>query len=312
MPFNKQVENVHILSPGNRELTALMKENRATASYEIPLEILDQISDEPQVLSLPHWHELVEIIYIEEGELLLQLGEKNLLLSSGQVCIINQYGVHSTRAEKRVRGFVIFFLPSLLLNNDKGSADERNLSNLICGAQSLIITQGVAEEYIAAIKNLEAIYENYTKKGNGHTLFARSNLYNFFGLLLANPSLYYEVPNHNYRLQRERMDKISKIIEDRGTETITLADIAKELNISTFRFCHIFKELTGYTFSQYLMRYRLLKAEELLAAGDQPIIEVAMACGFNSVNYFNRVFKEVIGSTPRAYRNKYRMGLKKE
>lgn len=289
----------------------MLKENRATASYEIPLEILDQVSDEPQVLSLPHWHELVEIIYIEEGELLLQLGEKNLLLSSGQVCIINQYGVHSTKAEKRVRGFVIFFLPSLLLNN-KGSAEERSLSALICGTQSLIMPQATAVEYRIALKNLKAIYENYTKKGNGHTLFVRSNLYNFFGLLLANPFLYYEVPNHNYRRQRERLDKISKIIEDRGTETITLAYIAKELNISTFRFCHIFKELTGYTFSQYLIRYRLIKAEEMLVSGDQPITEVAMACGFNSVNYFNRVFKEVIGLTPRAYRNKYRPGFKKK
>lgn len=289
-----------------------MKENRATASYEIPLEVLDQVSDEPQVLSLPHWHELVEIIYIEEGELLLQLGEEHLLLSSGQVCIINQYGVHSTTAEKRVRGFVIFFLPSLLLNNDKGSADERSLTNLICGASSIIINPGTTEEYNCAIKNLQEIYRYCVKKGNGHTLFARGNLYNFFGLLLANPSLFYEIPNHNYRLQRARLDKISKVIEERGTEAITLADIAKELNISIFHFCHIFKELTGYTFSQYLIRYRLLKAQELLVAGDQPIIEVAMACGFNSVNYFNRVFKEVIGSTPRAYRNKYRTGLTKQ
>lgn len=286
-----------------------MKENRATASYEIPLEVLDQFSDEPQVLSLPHWHELVEIIYIEEGELLLQLGEEHLLLSSGQVCIINQYGVHSTTTEKRVRGFVIFFLPSLLLNNDKGSADERSLTNLICGARSIVINPGAIKEYNCAIQNLQEIYRNCVKKGSGHTLFARGNLYNFFGLLLANPSLFYEVPNHNYRLHRARLDKISRVIEERGTEAITLTDIAKELNISVFHFCHIFKELTGYTFSQYLIRYRLLKAQELLVAGDQPIIEVAMACGFNSVNYFNRVFKEVIGSTPRAYRNKYRTGL---
>ena len=50
----------------------------------------------------------------------------------------------------------------------------------------------------------------------------------------------------------------------------------------------------------------------MLVSGDQPITEVAMACGFNSVNYFNRVFKEVIGLTPRAYRNKYRPGFKKK
>jgi|GEM_PF-5449662 len=288
----------------------MKKENRSTAQYEIPLEILDQIADEPEVLSLPHWHELVEIICIEEGELLLQLGEKKLTLTSGQIVMINQYGIHSTSAEKRVRGFVIFFLPSLLLNSNKRSEDERLLLDLLCGAHSLLISkQEECADYLQAVDNLRQIYRHYFSNEKGHTLFTRSNLHNFFGLLLSRPSLGIEIPNQNHRRQRERLDKISEILERRGTEAISLADIARELNLSTFRFCHIFKELTGYTFSQYLIRYRLLRAQEMLVESDIPVIEVAMVCGFNSVNYFNRVFKKITGYTPRAYRKKYRLNI---
>lgn len=288
----------------------MKKENRSTAQYEIPLEILDQISDQPEVLSLPHWHELVEIIYIEEGELLLQLGEKNIILTSGQMAMINQYGIHSTSAENRVRGFVIFFLPSLLLNNNKRSEDERLLTDLLCGEHSLLIfKKEKCAEYHQAVDNVRQIYRRYFSKEKGHTLFIRSNLHNFFGLLLSHPSLGKEIPNLNHRRQRERLDKISEILERRGTESISLADIARELNLSTFRFCHIFKELTGYTFSQYLIRHRLLKAQETLVESDIPIIEIAMVCGFNSVSYFNRVFKRITGYTPRAYRKKYRLKI---
>lgn len=284
----------------------MKKENRLTATYEFPLEIIEQNSEQARILSLPHWHELVEIIYNQEGELHIQLGEANLLLYPGDICLINQYGIHSTRSEGRIRGAVFFFDPSLVLGNIPGRGEDRDLQEIITGNKSIIIPADNTEYFKETVSALLEAKRFFFTEKKGHLIFSKASLLRFFGCLIAYPLLVREVPNPNHRTERDRLDKIMTIINLQGTGDISLTEIAGKLNLSTYRFCHVFRELTGYTFSQYLLRFRLIKAQELLIGNDSPITEVALACGFNNVNYFNRAFKKLTGYTPRSYRTKFR------
>lgn len=63
-----------------------------------------------------------------------------------------------------------------------------------------------------------------------------------------------------------------------------------------------FASEVGVSFHRYCNELRLQKAEQLLRCGDDKIIDIAFSCGFNSVSYFNRLFWQKHGMSPRAYR----------
>ena len=65
--------------------------------------------------------------------------------------------------------------------------------------------------------------------------------------------------------------------------------------------CKTFKKATGQTLVDYINFVRLQKARALLTAGDSNIAQVAFSCGFSSVQYFNRVFKNYYACTPSVY-----------
>ena len=67
-------------------------------------------------------------------------------------------------------------------------------------------------------------------------------------------------------------------------------------------FSRFFKKITGQTFSEYLMDYRLGAAAQLLAKSDQSVSEIAQTIGFDNLSYFCRIFKHKYHSTPRQYR----------
>lgn len=85
-------------------------------------------------------------------------------------------------------------------------------------------------------------------------------------------------------------------------EPISLDQIARTLNVSTFYFCKMFKKATGLTFTNYLARTRVERAKNLLLNPNVRVSEVAYDCGFISLTHFNRVFKKVVGKSPTEYR----------
>lgn len=284
----------------------LRKENRTTILPEFPLEIIEQYTDEqkPLVYSEPHWHELAEILIVEEGELLLQMGEKGITMLPGDVCLINQYGIHSTRSMKTpMKGHVIFFSPDLLVNSKSTHDDERLIKNIICGERCYYLPASIREKARDDIwPLLMRIIKLVKEKEPGYTLFVKANLLSFFGHLIHDSDGFHEYANPNQRLQRERLDAILQFLESNYTNRITLNQIAASINVSPFRFCHIFRELTGHSFSRYLLQYRIAKAQEMLTKERTSITEIAMNCGFNNISYFNHIFKRTTGCTPGQFR----------
>ena len=66
----------------------------------------------------------------------------------------------------------------------------------------------------------------------------------------------------------------------------------------------LFQKELGISFHEYLIQLRLSKAEAMLFQGKDNIIDIAFDCGFNTISYFNRCFKEKHGITPKEYRIK--------
>ena len=98
--------------------------------------------------------------------------------------------------------------------------------------------------------------------------------------------------------------KAKQFIHEHQADEISLGDVAKAVNTSTFYFCKLFKKATGLNFTEYLARIRVEKAKNLLLNPNLRISEVAFAAGFQSLSHFNRVFRRIAGESPTRYREK--------
>jgi AraC-like DNA-binding protein len=93
-------------------------------------------------------------------------------------------------------------------------------------------------------------------------------------------------------------------IAERQTEEISLADIAKAVNMSAYYFCKSFRKTTGLTFTDYLARLRVEKVKNLLMNPHKRVSEAAYEAGFQSLSQFNRVFRRIAGESPSVFRSR--------
>ena len=100
------------------------------------------------------------------------------------------------------------------------------------------------------------------------------------------------------RQARLALDYIQKNYMD---PDLSLNSICSYLNISTSYFSTIFKELTGETFTEVLIRTRMEKAKELLENTTMKNYEIAEKVGFADPHYFGISFKKMTGCTPTEY-----------
>ena len=87
------------------------------------------------------------------------------------------------------------------------------------------------------------------------------------------------------------------------SDFISLSEVARALNVSTFYFCKLFKKATGLNFTEYLSRVRIEKAKARLLNPNLRVSEIAYEVGFQSLTHFNRVFLRIVGRSPTAYRS---------
>lgn len=101
------------------------------------------------------------------------------------------------------------------------------------------------------------------------------------------------------------IEKANQYIEDHYKEEISLEDVAKEVNLSSYYFSRFYKEETGINFTDKLSNVRIEKAKELLKDKNLSIKDVCFMVGYMEPNYFSKIFKKVTGYTASDYKRLY-------
>ncbi len=90
-------------------------------------------------------------------------------------------------------------------------------------------------------------------------------------------------------------------IKNNYNKKISLQDISEQHQVSTVYLNGKFKEETKHTFNDFLNRYRIMKATQMLRQGDKLVYEVAELTGFHDYKYFSQVFKKYAGTSPTQF-----------
>jgi len=101
------------------------------------------------------------------------------------------------------------------------------------------------------------------------------------------------------RRLRAVVDYIQKHLGDK----VSLRQLADIAEMSQFHFGHLFKQSTGLSPYQFVVRQRIAKAKDLLVDSNLPLAHISYTLGFASQTHFTTVFRELEGTTPLAYRN---------
>ncbi|WP_448604665.1 helix-turn-helix domain-containing protein [Thermoleptolyngbya sp.] len=104
-------------------------------------------------------------------------------------------------------------------------------------------------------------------------------------------------------LSHQQLLKVFDYFNDYLDQNIKLADLANLVGMSQFHFGRLFKQSVGISPYQFLLQQRIEKAKQLLKQTNDPIVEIALCCGFNSHSHLTKQFRQSTGITPKQYRS---------
>jgi AraC family transcriptional regulator len=106
-------------------------------------------------------------------------------------------------------------------------------------------------------------------------------------------------------LSASKLTVLTEYIEEHIGHNITLSRFAELSGLSISRFCHAFRNSTGFTPHQYVLHRRIELAKLHLRNGNAKVdlAELAVELGFSSQSHFTRAFRVSTGTTPRRYRD---------
>ncbi|PMB53181.1 AraC family transcriptional regulator [Fischerella thermalis CCMEE 5201] len=113
----------------------------------------------------------------------------------------------------------------------------------------------------------------------------------------------YRVAQFDGGLSDRKLLQVTNYINDALNQDIKLADLAQLLGMSQSHFSRLFKRSMGLSPHQYLLQQRVERAKQLLKHTNQSLVEIALACGFDSHSHLSRQFRQLTGMTPKAYRS---------
>ena len=113
------------------------------------------------------------------------------------------------------------------------------------------------------------------------------------------------VRNHTTKGYSTPIQKAIILIEGNLSSDLSLARLARELNVNSSYLSTLFKKETGSTVTDYITDRRISHAKHLLKSSRLQVQTVGQLCGFEDVHYFSKVFKRLAGYTPKQYRQNH-------
>lgn len=263
----------------------------------------DDLSDYPGMRALCHWHEDIEFIHILKGRMYYRVNGNRVLLEEGDCLMVNARQMHYGYSyQKQDCTFsCVLFHPKLLAGN--AFLYQKYILPFIGSSGPEFIhfcPQNPVPVDIAGY--LSRTVELKKKALPGYELEIIGIMNQFWGRLLQesiiSPGEPAEGAGTDLSLQR---DMVSYIYQH-YTEKVTLADIAAAGNVSRSKCCAIFKYYLQQSPIDFLNHYRLEASRSLLKKHGRSVTEVAVACGFNHLSYFSKLFLRSYHCTPSEYR----------
>lgn len=239
-----------------------------------------------------HWHESIEMIYIVEGVCTVHCGLKTITAHPGEIVIINCNELHHFEAQTESTTYHCLIVNQLIPETFGVPINEVLFENKITSATLVTLYNQIVCELVAH----QDFYQLAVKTQFTYLIIQLLRHHTYHATTDTS-----SVPQDSkIRMTKEAILYIRKNL----TVPFTLEDICHHVGFSKHYFCHVFKEITGQTLTQYINYSRCEYAKQLLGSGQYTVAETAEMCGYNHLTYFTKNFKRHVGKSPSAFKSK--------
>ena len=98
--------------------------------------------------------------------------------------------------------------------------------------------------------------------------------------------------------------KVDRHIQQRLERTLRVKELAEQVSLSVSHFCRAFRESFGASPHLHLTRLRVGRAQRLMLTTDDPLTQIALACGMADQAHFSKVFRREVGEPPNTWRRR--------
>lgn len=281
------------------------KQRHGTAELPLGLHKMEYPDGTDAIFYL-HWHQEFEFLVVTRGMILFTIEEREYQLGAGDCVFINSNQLHSARTVdgKACAFFAVDFSYQVLDEDIHSSFAKKYLRPVLNGKTSFeeylpnISGEQWHREVVKYLQDISACPEHELEP---YELLVRSRIFGVWDLMNRHASRVHRGTEEETR-SSERLAPVVAYMKENYAYEITLAELAGLIPMSEGQFCRVFKQTMKLSPMQYLMRYRILQSCRLLQDTDKKIGEIANLSGFNNISYFNKVFLNIIGCTPKEYR----------
>lgn len=262
-----------------------------------------------------HCHNCLELNFVEKGTGTYIIGGKMYPMEPGDIFVINNSEHHLALHNSEDLTLTVLILETGHLWSSPSGVDylkpflgrSKSFSNRITSAEDAYPEMQQVFAWLKKELLMETAQSDRFMDEQGSFLVTEATV----NLLLALLHRHYEKKKE---LSKENgMDyllgpvgKVFSYINEHFSEKLTLEDLAKESSLSRTYLSKYFKELTGQTLFTYIQQTRVQYASYLLQTSKKSIAEIAVESGFETVSYFNRIFKKYYGMAPGQFRQEKR------
>ena len=254
-----------------------------------------------------HWHDWIELNYMEKGSCTIYTPEEELEARQGDAVFINRNVMHSYDLTD-TSVYYSYTSDLRFLAGEYGSyLDQRYFSPILHSRNlSVLLLKPDTARRIRMIECLLQITDAMRQEPYGYELSVREAMSRFFLLLLEETKDLLTGETRGDKRDQERMKLMLPYIYRHFSEPISLEEIAGAAGISARECTRCFRRAINRPPVRFLIEYRAQMAAMMLSRTDESISSIAEQCGFVSDSYFGKTFREIYGCTPRDYRKKGR------
>ena len=251
-----------------------------------------------------HWHEEIEVLYVERGSIQLTTPGSAVLLECGDGAIISSNLLHSAHTDSYCELHSIVFRKEILTGGED-TVFARRYVQPVLDCPALRCVRLVTEADLDVLSHLYAAFQALRNGGIGYELMTRCYLSRMWLQLYLSHTEELEQQRQHTSISGsdgERMRVMLEFIHQNYAEHIDLNQVAQEANIGPRECLRCFQRTIGISPVQYILKYRVSEAAHLLKTTQQSVAEIAVACGFDSPSNFTQTFKRFYAATPKVYR----------
>lgn len=216
-------------------------------------------------------------------------------IHAGDVCVVPAYTRHWIHSKGEQGLIMISLEPSFLARTIPESIDSNNIELLPHFAQPDPLIHQIGLSLKTALQT-NSPGNRFYAESLGVALVA--HLMQFY------TNKKYPLQDNNIPPEDAKIKQAKDYIHAHLNEKLSLEEIAATIAMSQYHFCRVFKESTGLTPWQYVIKKRIELAKQLLKIPQLSIVEISYQLGYSTPAQFSNFFRKHTGITPSKYRQK--------